>query len=104
MSRPFSYNDENFTVIDNMLFVHFIDMEAREIDEPVIQVPDEIYKRMCSYANITFASPKVNNVSGMTCAISIILKDGKPYIAFISRRPSTKVLRYYYTIYLLKDI
>lgn len=23
MSRPFSYNDENFTVIGNLLFVHF---------------------------------------------------------------------------------
>ena len=23
MSRPFSYNDENFTVIGNMLFCHF---------------------------------------------------------------------------------
>lgn len=22
MSRPFSYNDENFTVIGNMLFIH----------------------------------------------------------------------------------
>ena len=22
MSRPFSYNDENFTVIGNMLFLH----------------------------------------------------------------------------------
>lgn len=28
MSRPFSYNDENFTVIDNILFVHFSDTTA----------------------------------------------------------------------------
>lgn len=29
MSRPFSYNDENFTVIDNLLFIHFRDDNAR---------------------------------------------------------------------------
>lgn len=28
MSRPFSYNDENFTVIGNMLFIHIIITEA----------------------------------------------------------------------------
>lgn len=34
MSRPFSYNDENFTVIDNLLFVHFVDSAAHDaLDE-----------------------------------------------------------------------
>ena len=42
MSRPFSYNDENFTVIGNLLFVHFIDSVAREAYQPAIPVPTEI--------------------------------------------------------------
>ena len=104
MSRPFSYSDENFTVIDNMLFVHFIDMNAREIGEPVIQVPDEIYKRMCSYANLVFISPKVSDVSGLTTGIYITDRNGKHYIAFSDKRKPTAVPRYHYTIYLLKDI
>ena len=103
MSRPFSYNDENFTVIDNMLFVHFIDMKDREANEPVIQIPDEIYKRMCSYANSVFISPAGYNMVGLVTGISIIRKDNKAYIAFTSKRQSTILTRYHYTIYLLKE-
>lgn len=35
MSRPFSYSDQNFTVIGNILFVHITDMAEREINEPI---------------------------------------------------------------------
>ena len=104
MSRPFSYNDENFTVIDNMLFVHFNDMKERKANEPVIQVPDEIYKRMCSYGNVVLISPLLDNAGGVTVGISIVKHDNKHYIAFASDRSSTGVVRYHYCIYLLKDI
>mgnify|MGYP000074356757 CR=1 FL=1 len=36
MSRPFSYNDENFTVIGNMLFVHIADTTAFTIPREVM--------------------------------------------------------------------
>ena len=42
MSRPFSYNDENFTVIGNVLFVHIIDNKARKALEPVVEIPPAI--------------------------------------------------------------
>ena len=104
MSRPFSYNDENFTVIDNMLFVHFNDMNQRTAFEPVIQIPDEIYKRMCSYGSTVTRSPFATNRGGDTSGIVIVEKDNKHYFAFTTDRPSSDVVRYHYTIYLLKDI
>lgn len=93
-----------FTVIDNMLFVHFSDMKERKANEPVILVPDEIYKRMCSFANMVFVSPLVYNASGIITGISIVTKDNKHYIAFSADRTSTIYPRYHYSIYLLKDI
>lgn len=43
MSRPFSYNDENFTVIGNLLFVHIHDSKPRKAGEPVIEIPPAIF-------------------------------------------------------------
>lgn len=51
MSRPFSYNDENFTVIGNVLFVHIIDNKARKAAEPVVEVPPAIFERMQTITN-----------------------------------------------------
>lgn len=42
MSRPFSYNDENFTVIGNLLFVHILDSKAHKAGEPIIEIPPAI--------------------------------------------------------------
>lgn len=104
MSRPFSYNDENFTVIDNLLFVHFVDSSEREAYEPVIQVPDEIFKRMNSYGNVAFLSRLMLKDGGITAGISIVIKNNIPYLAFSESRPYTTAKRYYYSFYLLKDI
>lgn len=75
MGRPFSYNDDNFTVIDNILFVHFNDTKERKSNEPVIQIPDEIYKRMYSYGNIVFVSPSkvMLEVCGLPFLLSITI-------------------------------
>ena len=48
MSRPFSYNDENFTVIGNMLFIRIIATEAIEPKTVVAVIPPEINKRLFS--------------------------------------------------------
>ena len=104
MSRPFSYSDENFTVIDNLLFVHFFDINARKAFEPVIPVPYEIYKRMLTYGNEVFVSPSLSSYAGVIAGITIVMKNDKPYIAFGSDRNSTVGKRYHYTFYLLKDI
>lgn len=104
MSRPFSYNDENFTVIGNILFVHFADSKEHKALEPVIQIPDEIYKRMVSFGNTALASPNLIKDGSFTVSISVILKDNIPYIAFTNDRFSANYVRYHYAWYLLKDI
>lgn len=64
MSRPFSYNDENFTVIGNMLFGHIkIPKGTRiEVSKKIIEIPPELYKRMASFPN--FAIPSNVDSSG----------------------------------------
>lgn len=49
MSRPFSYNDEYFTVIGNLLFVHIRDSKAHKAGEPTIEIPPAIFSRMVTY-------------------------------------------------------
>lgn len=39
MSRPFSYNDENFTVIGNVLFIHLLYEKAAPADALLVEVP-----------------------------------------------------------------
>ena len=48
MSRPFSYNDENFTVIGNMLFIHIIVTEEFKAGSVIAVIPPEINKRLFS--------------------------------------------------------
>ena len=52
MSRPFSYNDENFTVIGNMLFIHIKITEDVEPKGNIVEIPKAIYDRLLYYSNI----------------------------------------------------
>lgn len=70
MSRPFSYNDENFTVIGNILFVHiYIGKKAYEVNDKIITIPQGIFNRMISYTNISILS---NNFTGGV-VVSLVL-------------------------------
>ena len=106
MSRPFSYNDENFTVIGNVLFVHIIDNKARKQFEPVVEVPPAIYKRMETYTNfcITSYSNLDEFDSHSSSVISIRAFNDKIYFMFLTDRPATNDDRLYIAIYFLKDI
>lgn len=44
MSRPFSYNDKNCTVIGNILFVYFQSDDFFVAGDPRIEIPPEILK------------------------------------------------------------
>lgn len=46
MSRPFSYSDENFTVIGNVLFCHIKISKRILKSEPIVYIPPEIYDHM----------------------------------------------------------
>lgn len=53
MSRPFSYNDENFTVIGNVLFIH-VYVNNVSANEHIVQIPNEIGKRCVQKSAIGF--------------------------------------------------
>ena len=46
MSRPFSYNDENFTVIGNLLIIHIPFEGSVQNNQIICDVPPEIAKRI----------------------------------------------------------
>lgn len=46
MSRPFSYSDENFTVIGNVLFCHIKIKKAILKTKPIVEIPPEIFDHM----------------------------------------------------------
>ena len=46
MSRPFSYNDENFTVIGNLLIIHVAYKGAPKANDSICKIPPEIAKRL----------------------------------------------------------
>lgn len=45
MSRPFSYNDENFTVIGNICFAHILTKPFKK-DDKICEIPPEIASRL----------------------------------------------------------
>lgn len=109
MSRPFSYNDENFTVIGNVLFVHIIDNKARKANEPVVEIPPAIFERLKTYSNLAIVS--MNDFSKQRSVdsppvVSITIKnfENKHYLAFMSATSASDSDRLYWSIYFLKDI
>ena len=106
MSRPFSYNDENFTVIGNVLFVHIIDNKAREVYEPVVEIPPAILERMETNTNFCITSySNVDDIESVPGSIiTTLASGGKVYFVFASDRPASNNDRLYWSIYFLKDI
>lgn len=103
MSRPFSYNDENFTVIGNLLFVHILDLKAHKADEPIIEIPPAIISRMITYSNVVNESVKAFYGGGQI-GIKVVKVDNKYYFAYTKDTNAVTADRYFFTNYLLKDI
>lgn len=55
MSRPFSYNDENFTVIGNVLFFH-VKTNGVMNDTNIVEIPPAIYRRLIQRSVFSFIS------------------------------------------------
>ena len=104
MSRPFSYNDENFTVIGNLLFIHFRDDDEHGIEKPVIQIPPSIYERMVTNSFVFFAQLVGDRQSTGTVAGTTVEVDGKHFIAFLTNRAVAPSARYYIGFSQMKDI
>ena len=83
MSRPFSYNDENFTVIGNILFCHIMVTKNLNADDNLlIEIPPDIYKRMLNKSNYLMSLTIVNNnsTSSFVSVGTSKENDGKYYI------------------------
>lgn len=104
MSRPFSYNDENFTVIGNMLFAHIKVTKNVEPGKNFIEIPAGIVNRLVYHSNIFYklwsglSSANADTVSGG------IRESGGRYYIVISSAIDPSTTNYLSTYYWLKDI
>lgn len=103
MSRPFSYKDENFTVIGNVLFVHFKWEQGAEPDSLLIEIPPAICDRLLFFSNYcTVVFAHKNSVAG-NVVFTIVDHDNKCYFTNKSRI-SPGDGEYIFGIFMLKDI
>ena len=74
MSRPFSYSDENFTVIGNVLFCH-IRVDGVKANGNIAEIPPAIYQRLTqSTTKGIITRPAKSNLTGSYILIYISLK------------------------------
>lgn len=103
MSRPFSYNDKNFTVIGNVLFVHFRYEDAAEVGTRLIEIPPAICDRLLFFSNICSAVYMFKEANAGNILLTVTEYNNKCYF-------SNKVAigigrgRYIYGTFMLKDI
>ena len=103
MSRPFSYSDENFNVIGNVLFCHIYIRKSFSANENIVEIPPEIYDRLL------FKSQRFNNaknfdsfISSDSYEVGVRSRNGKHYL--ISNASIGVVGDYLVGFYILKDI
>lgn len=70
MSRPFSYNDENFTVIGNILFCHIIVTKHVDADTTAFIIPREVMARVMKTSYGKFV------VTNSIPCLRVVLADG----------------------------
>lgn len=101
MSRPFSYNDENFTVIGNVVFVHVL-VEKLAPLQKIVEIPYEIGRRLLYKTAMGFAQVVDKYADqGYQFNGTIIYEDNKYYLSI----KTALNLKYYVTAFLiLKDI
>lgn len=103
MSRPFSYNDENFTVIGNILFVHVdIGDDAYTVGQALCTIPQAIFTRMTTYNQQASVSNKFTGGSGSSIGVTCT-EDGN-LITRTAINAVTTLPRLVLTWYYLKDI
>lgn len=102
MSRPFSYNDENFTVINNILFVHLNVGKGTYVrDSALITIPPKIFDRMVTYNQYCYGSTKEYNNEGYNLYLKA---DENGIFRNVPDIPESSTDKVIYTWFLLKDI
>ena len=104
MSRPFSYNDENFTVIGNLLICHIVITKSIKSGANIVEVPSEIYKRLL-YTTNSFIRVRdiLDSLEAYDTSIGITYNSGKYYL-FTNKDISASSYKYLLGCYCLKDI
>lgn len=103
MSRPFSYNDENFTVIGNVLYVHFKYEDAAEAGTRLIEIPPAICDRLLFFSNVCATAYNRKATNAGNIILTVTDYNNKCY--FSNRTAITAgVGRYIYGTFMLKDI
>ena len=105
MSRPFSYNDENFTVIGNVLFCHIIVTKPLDVDSHIAEIPPEIYKRLLHKTGLFKCFGVINDdvlSYSVNVGVSMDNSNGKYY--FYNDDDIWGVGNYLIGYYILKDI
>lgn len=104
MSRPFSYNDDNFTVIGNILFCHIKLSTEVQTGDYIVEVPSAIYNRL-SYTTNSMMRERyaLNAFASYSISVGIVSNDGKYYIV-ANGVVNGKLYNYLTGCYYLKDI
>jgi len=101
LSRPFSYNDENFTVIGNILFIHVnIGGNEYQIGQALFNIPQAIFIRMINYNQQATIS---NENAGASSIIAISCDKNGNVITNVNITPPASV-RFIFSWFPLKDI
>ena len=105
MSRPFSYSDENFTVIGNVLFCHIKIKKAILKTEPIVEIPPEIYARMLHNGQKFNKEGRDLDViyNGNSIDVGVKQLEDKKYVLFAQSNIYETGL-YLVGFYILKDI
>lgn len=102
MSRPFSYNDENFTVIGNILFLHVNYVGSLPNDTVLIVLSPEIFKRLISYTISLYSSQTIFSIGASTYSNFYVNSNGE--LISGSDVFASYGNRYFYGFISLKDI
>lgn len=103
MSRPFSYSDENFNVIGNVLFCHIRIKKRIYSGQPIVYIPPEIYDRMLVRSNrLSKLATGINSTSISNVDVGVKLNDNKCFL--YSKNDISDTGMYLVGFYILKDI
>ena len=105
MSRPFSYNDENFNVIGNVLFVYFKYKDRAPVKTRLIEIPPAVCDRLMFFFSIMGCSVYNNkNSAAADVSLTVVDYNNKCYLANNWELPAANADRYIFAIFPLKNI
>lgn len=103
MSRPFSYNDENFTVNGNILYVHFKYEDAVKAGTRLIEIPPAICDRLLFFSNVCTAVYDTMGKNAGSLVLTVTEYNNKFYLTN-KNDVGAGVGRYIFGTFMLKDI